>query len=132
MTQNIGSIKTLKKLSPKAFITFVVMFFGGFINFFIWGIRGVASFEVGFVCFMLVFLSLFLSMKSRLKNSQEEFNFSQKFSLGLGVSFSLFRLLSYGVLLLALIVLIEFDYFALYSYMIGIFASLLCSFYRFY
>lgn len=92
------------------------------------------SYEVGFVCFMIVFLSLFVSMSSRLKNTQgqEDYNFSQKFSMGLGVSFSLYRLLSYVILVVALIALIEFGYFALYSYMIGIFLSLLASFYRYY
>ena len=122
-----------KTISPKIFLTFSLLFFGGIINFFVWGVRGVASYEVGFVCFMIVFLSLFASMSSRLKNThQEDYNFSQKFSLGLGVSFSLYRIFSYVILVVALIGLIEFDWFALYSYMIGIFISLLASFYRYY
>lgn len=131
MIQNIGSIKILKKLSPRLFLTFLAIFFGGVISFIIWGVSGVVSFEVGFVCFMLVFLSLFFSMNRRLKNTQEEFNFSQKFSLGLGVSFSLFRILSYVFLVVAMIILIETSLFCLYAYMIGIFISLLASFYRY-
>lgn len=135
MIQNIGSIKTLRKqISPKIFLTFSLLFFGGITNFFVWGIKGVASYEVGFICFMIVFLSLFASMNSRLKNTQnqEDYNFSQKFSLGLGVSFSLYRIFSYAFLVVALIGLIELGYFSLYSYMIGIFISLLASFYRYY
>lgn len=131
MIQNIGSIKILKKLSPRLFLTFLAIFFGGVISFIIWGVSGVVSFEVGFVCFMLVFLSLFFSMNQRLKNTQEEFNFSQKFSLGLGVSFSLFRILSYIFLVVAMIILIETSLFCLYAYMVGIFISLLASFYRY-
>ena len=131
MIQSIGSIKILKKLSPRLFLTFLAIFFGGVINFILWGVSGAVSYEVGFVCFMLIFLSLFYSMNRRLKNTQEEFNFSQKFSLGLGVSFSLFRILSYVFLVVAMIVLIETSLFCLYAYMIGIFLSLLASFYRY-
>lgn len=131
MIQNIGSIKILKKLSPRLFLTFLAIFFGGVISFIIWGVSGAVSFEVGFVCFMLVFLSLFFSINQRLKNTQEEFNFSQKFSLGLGVSFSLFRILSYIFLVVAMIILIETSLFCLYAYMVGIFVSLLASFYRY-
>lgn len=131
MIQNIGSIKILKKLSPRLFFTFLAIFFGGVISFIIWGVSGAVSFEVGFICFMLVFLSLFFSMNKKLKNTQEEFNFSQKFSLGLGVSFSLFRILSYVFLVVAMIILIETSLFCLYAYMIGIFISLLASFYRY-
>ena len=131
MIQSIGSIKILKKLSPRLFLTFLAIFFGGVINFILWGVSGAVSYEVGFVCFMLIFLSLFYSMNRRLKNTQEEFNFSQKFSLGLGVSFSLFRILSYIFLIVAIITLIEFSLFCLYAYMIGIFLSLLASFYRY-
>lgn len=131
MIQNIGSIRILKRISPKLFITLIAVFFGGVISFVVWGINGVVSYEAGFVCFMFVFFSLFLSMKSRLKNSQGEFNFSQKFSLGLSVSFSFFRMLSYIFLIVAIIILIEFSLFCLYAYMIGIFLSLLSSFYRY-
>lgn len=127
MIPNIGSIKILKRLSPKIFFTFLAIFFGGIIHFILWGVSGAVSYEVGFVCFILVFLSLFFSMNSRLKNTQEEFNFSQKLTLGLVVSFSLFRILSYIVLIVAIIALIEFSLFSLYAYMIGVFISLLIS-----
>lgn len=135
MIQNIGSIKILKnKISLKILLTFSLIFLGGMLNFIIFGAKGMVSFEAGFVCFMIIFLSLRFSVNQYLNGTQDqqEYSFSQKFSLGLGVSFSFYRLLSYIVLILVLIGLMSFDCFLLYSYMAGIFTSLLASFYKYY
>lgn len=57
---------------------------------------------------------------------ESRYSFSEKFSLGLKVSFSIFRVLSYGFLILALIVLLEQRVFEIYAYFAGILTALGC------
>lgn len=131
MIQNIKNIKILK-------ISIIcALFFLGLALAFKWG--GVVSYGVAFLSFACVFLSLFFALNARLKaiqpiqeNKQEDSKdddkipFSQKFALGMGVSFSIFRIFSYAFLSVALIALLEYQIFEIYAYFAGIFIALCC------
>lgn len=133
MTQNIENTKILKT-------SFVCgLFFCGLALAFVFDWRGVISYGVAFLSFVCVFLSLFFALSARLKTIQpmqeneyeskendEKIPFSQKFALGMGVSFSFFRIFSYAFLSVALIVLLEYQIFEIYAYFMGIFIALCC------
>ena len=126
--QNTESIKILKKINFLGVMIFFVAFFGGLISYFITSESGVLSFEVGFFSFLLIFFCLFFSMNKRLGNESEiEDKLSHKISLGFGISFSFGRIFSYFIIFAMLVLLLHFELFMLYTYMIGIFCSLFLS-----
>lgn len=109
---------------------------GGILAFWIRGIEGGISYGAGLVSFVGVFLGLYVAMKDKMISSQmtesaqeaeeahQEMTFVQKFSMGLGISFSFLRILSYIGLIALLIVLLEWKIFDIYTYFIGIFLGL--------
>lgn len=95
------------------------------------GWKWVLSYGVASCSFFCVFLSLFFSLRLKMiapmrEERESRYSFSEKFSLGLKVSFSIFRVLSYGFLILALIVLLEQRVFEIYAYFAGILTALGC------
>lgn len=123
MIQSIGSIRILIKLFWV--IYFLCILFGLLLSFIFFQIKGVLSYLLGFFSFSLIFFFFFLSMRKRLQGEEIEDKFSQKFAMGLGISFSFGRIFSYIVVLTLLLCLIHFGLFFLYGYMAGIFLSLL-------
>lgn len=112
---------------------------GGILAFWLRGLAGGISYGAGLVSFVSVFLSLYITMKNRIKNAypqtilkstqeaeevHQEMTLAQKFSMGLGVSFSFLRILSYVGLVGLLIVLLEWKIFDIYTYLVGIFLGL--------
>lgn len=103
---------------------------------FVFSWRGALNYGVAFLSFLSVFLSLFFTLKDKLKTIEpienhdqtkdEKIPLSQKFALGMGVSFSIFRIFSYAFLSFALIVLLEYQIFEIYAYLMGIFTALCC------
>lgn len=123
--QNIGSIKTLVNLSW--IIYFFSLFFGSLLSFIFAQTEGVLSYIVGFISFSLIFFSLFLSMKKRVHGEEIENKFSQKFTVGMSISFSFGRIIAYTIVFVFILLLIHFNLFSLYAYIAGIFFSLLAT-----
>ncbi|GAA9804755.1 hypothetical protein VN0416_07510 [Helicobacter pylori] len=103
------------------------------IVYFFQAFQGVLNFEGGFLGFFIVALSSYYGVKKRLdlrrQNSgekEERQNF-QKFALGLEMSFNVWRLGGYGVLLGILGVLLFLHLFNGLIFLIGVFVSSLSS-----
>lgn len=102
----------------------VVYFFQAF--------QGVLNFEGGFLGFFIVALSSYYGVKKRLdlrkqNGEKEEKQKLQKFALGLEMSFNVWRLGGYGVLLGILGALLFLHLFNGLSFLIGVFVSSLSS-----
>ncbi|WP_033603619.1 hypothetical protein [Helicobacter pylori] len=102
----------------------VVYFFQAF--------HGVLNFEGGFLGFFIVALSSYYGVKKRLDlrkqdSEKEEKQKFQKFALGLEMSFNVWRLGGYGVLLGILGALLAFNLFSGLFFLIGVFVSSLSS-----
>lgn len=103
------------------------------IVYFFQAFQGVLNFEGGFLGFFIVALSSYYGVKKRLdlrkQNSgeKEEKQKFQKFSLGLEMSFNVWRLGGYGVLLGILGVLLFLHLFNGLIFLIGVFVSSLSS-----
>ncbi|TPI08197.1 hypothetical protein FIM34_02790 [Helicobacter pylori] len=103
------------------------------IVYFFQAFQGVLNFEGGFLGFFIVALSSYYGVKKRLdlrkQNSiekEEKQNF-QKFALGLEMSFNVWRLGGYGVLLGILGALLFSHLFNGLIFLIGVFVSSLSS-----
>ncbi len=103
------------------------------IVYFFQAFQGVLNFEGGFLGFFIVALSSYYGVKKRLdlrkqhsgeKEEKQEF---QKFALGLEMSFNVWRLGGYGVLLGILGVLLFLHLFNGLIFLIGVFVSSLSS-----
>ncbi len=103
------------------------------IVYFFQAFQGVLNFEGGFLGFFIVALSSYYGVKKRLdlrkQNSgeKEEKRKFQKFALGLEMSFNVWRLGGYGVLLGILGVLLFSHLFNGLIFLIGVFVSSLSS-----
>ncbi len=94
--------------------------------------HGVLNFEGGFLGFFIVALSSYYGVKKRLDlrkqdSEKEEKQKFQKFALGLEMSFNVWRLGGYGVLLGILGVLLALNLFNGLFFLIGVFISSLSS-----
>ncbi len=94
--------------------------------------HGVLNFEGGFLGFFIVALSSYYGVKKRLDlrkqdSEKEEKQKFQKFALGLEMSFNVWRLGGYGVLLGILGALLAFNLFNGLFFLIGVFVSSLSS-----
>ncbi|GAA9900042.1 hypothetical protein VN0785_04400 [Helicobacter pylori] len=94
--------------------------------------HGVLNFEGGFLGFFIVALSSYYGVKKRLdlrkqNGEKEEKQKFQKFALGLEMSFNVWRLGGYGVLLGILGVLLFLHLFNGLIFLIGVFVSSLSS-----
>lgn len=94
--------------------------------------QGVLNFEGGFLGFFIVVLSSYYGVKKRLdlrkqNGEKEEKQKFQKFALGLEMSFNVWRLGGYGVLLGILGTLLFLHLFNGLSFLIGVFVSSLSS-----
>ncbi|MCQ2906034.1 membrane protein [Helicobacter pylori] len=102
------------------------------IVYFFQAFQGVLNFEGGFLGFFVVALSSYYGVKKRLdlrkqngeKDEKQKF---QKFALGLEMSFNVWRLGGYGVLLGILGTLLFLHLFNGLSFLIGVFVSSLSS-----
>ncbi|MFP6095874.1 hypothetical protein ACLGAA_00935 [Helicobacter pylori] len=102
------------------------------IVYFFQAFQGVLNFEGGFLGFFIVALSSYYGVKKRLdlrkqngeKDEKQKF---QKFALGLEMSFNVWRLGGYGVLLGILGTLLFLHLFNGLSFLIGVFVSSLSS-----
>ncbi|WQW16779.1 hypothetical protein KVM68_01520 [Helicobacter pylori] len=104
--------------------TTIVYFFQAF--------QGVLNFEGGFLGFFIVALSSYHGVKKRLDlrkqtEEKEEKQKFQKFALGLEMSFNVWRLGGYGVLLGILGALLFLHLFNGLIFLIGVFVSSLSS-----
>ncbi|WQT53829.1 hypothetical protein KVF11_01610 [Helicobacter pylori] len=103
------------------------------IVYFFQAFQGVLNFEGGFLGFFIVALSSYYGVKKRLdlrkQNSgeKEEKRKFQKFALGLEMSFNVWRLGGYGVLLGILGALLFLHLFNGLIFLIGVFVSSLSS-----
>ncbi|MGN8377079.1 hypothetical protein ACR9J4_00415 [Helicobacter pylori] len=102
----------------------VVYFFQAF--------QGVLNFEGGFLGFFIVALSSYYGVKKRLdlrkqNGEKEEKQKFQKFAIGLEMSFNVWRLGGYGVLLGILGTLLFLHLFNGLPFLIGVFVSSLSS-----
>ncbi|WQW38926.1 hypothetical protein KVK96_04480 [Helicobacter pylori] len=102
------------------------------IVYFFQAFQGVLNFEGGFLGFFIVALSSYHGVKKRLdlrkqNGEKEEKQKFQKFALGLEMSFNVWRLGGYGVLLGILGVLLFLHLFNGLSFLIGVFVSSLSS-----
>ncbi|MCQ2655408.1 hypothetical protein JT174_07195 [Helicobacter pylori] len=102
------------------------------IVYFFQAFQGVLNFEGGFLGFFIVALSSYYGVKKRLdlrkqNGEKEEKQRFQKFALGLEMSFNVWRLGGYGVLLGILGVLLFLHLFNGLSFLIGVFVSSLSS-----
>ncbi len=102
------------------------------IVYFFQAFQGVLNFEGGFLGFFIVALSSYYGVKKRLdlrkqNREKEEKQKFQKFALGLEMSFNVWRLGGYGVLLGILGVLLFLHLFNGLSFLIGVFVSSLSS-----
>ncbi|MFP6272591.1 hypothetical protein ACLGDS_01030 [Helicobacter pylori] len=101
--------------------------------YFFQAFQGVLNFEGGFLGFFIVVLSSYYGVKKRLdlrkQNSgeKEEKQKFQKFALGLEMSFNVWRLGGYGVLLGILGTLLFLHLFNGLIFLIGVFVSSLSS-----
>ncbi len=94
--------------------------------------HGVLNFEGGFLGFFIVALSSYYGVKKRLdlrkqNGEKEEKQKFQKFALGLEMSFNVWRLVGYGVLLGILGALLFLHLFNGLIFLIGVFVSSLSS-----
>ncbi|MFP6021483.1 hypothetical protein ACLF82_00725 [Helicobacter pylori] len=94
--------------------------------------HGVLNFEGGFLGFFIVALSSYYGVKKRLdlrkqNGEKEEKQKFQKFALGLEMSFNVWRLGGYGVLLGILGTLLFLHLFNGLIFLIGVFVSSLSS-----
>ncbi|MGL2766125.1 hypothetical protein ACQJ8M_00100 [Helicobacter pylori] len=102
------------------------------IVYFFQAFQGVLNFEGGFLGFFIVALSSYYGVKKRLdlrkqngeKDEKQKF---QKFALGLEMSFNVWRLGGYGVLLGILGTLLFLHLFNGLPFLIGVFVSSLSS-----
>ncbi|MGL2811990.1 hypothetical protein ACQJ9L_02765 [Helicobacter pylori] len=102
------------------------------IVYFFQAFQGVLNFEGGFLGFFIVVLSSYHGVKKRLdlrkqngeKDEKQKF---QKFALGLEMSFNVWRLGGYGVLLGILGALLFSHLFNGLSFLVGVFVSSLSS-----
>ncbi len=100
--------------------------------YFFQAFQGVLNFEGGFLGFFIVALSSYYGVKKRLdlrkqngeKDEKQKF---QKFALGLEMSFNVWRLGGYGVLLGILGALLFLHLFNGLPFLIGVFVSSLSS-----
>ncbi|WQY14794.1 hypothetical protein KVK47_04690 [Helicobacter pylori] len=103
------------------------------IVYFFQAFQGVLNFEGGFLGFFIVALSSYYGVKKRLdlrkQNSgeKEEKRKFQKFALGLEMSFNVWRLGGYGVLLGILGTLLFLHLFNGLIFLIGVFVSSISS-----
>ncbi|WP_187846021.1 hypothetical protein [Helicobacter pylori] len=102
------------------------------IVYFFQAFQGVLNFEGGFLGFFIVALSSYYGVKKRLdlrkqNGEKEEKQKFQKFALGLEMSFNVWRLVGYGVLLGILGVLLFLHLFNGLIFLIGVFVSSLSS-----
>ncbi len=102
------------------------------IVYFFQAFQGVLNFEGGFLGFFIVALSSYYGVKKRLdlrkqNGEKEEKQKFQKFALGLEMSFNVWRLGGYGVLLGILGTLLFLHLFNGLSFLIGVFVSSLSS-----
>ncbi len=102
------------------------------IVYFFQAFQGVLNFEGGFLGFFIVALSSYYGVKKRLdlrkqNGEKEEKQKIQKFALGLEMSFNVWRLGGYGVLLGILGALLFLHLFNGLSFLIGVFVSSLSS-----
>ncbi|WQY75778.1 hypothetical protein E5L53_01520 [Helicobacter pylori] len=102
------------------------------IVYFFQAFQGVLNFEGGFLGFFIVALSSYYGVKKRLdlrkqNGGKEEKRKFQKFALGLEMSFNVWRLGGYGVLLGILGALLFWHLFNGLSFLIGVFVSSLSS-----
>ncbi|WP_187907054.1 hypothetical protein [Helicobacter pylori] len=102
------------------------------IVYFFQAFQGVLNFEGGFLGFFIVALSSYYGVKKRLDlrkqtEEKEEKQKFQKFALGLEMSFNVWRLGGYGVLLGILGVLLFLHLFNGLIFLIGVFVSSLSS-----
>ncbi|QEF35690.1 hypothetical protein D2C78_07440 [Helicobacter pylori] len=102
------------------------------IVYFFQAFQGVLNFEGGFLGFFIVALSSYYGVKKRLDlrkqtEEKEEKQKFQKFALGLEMSFNVWRLGGYGVLLGILGALLFLHLFNGLSFLIGVFVSSLSS-----
>ncbi|MGL2645495.1 hypothetical protein ACQJ6O_04590 [Helicobacter pylori] len=102
------------------------------IVYFFQAFQGVLNFEGGFLGFFIVTLSSYYGVKKRLdlrkqNGEKEEKQKFQKFALGLEMSFNVWRLGGYGVLLGILGVLLFSHLFNGLIFLIGVFVSSLSS-----
>ncbi|MGN8437474.1 hypothetical protein ACR9LC_03220 [Helicobacter pylori] len=102
------------------------------IVYFFQAFQGVLNFEGGFLGFFIVALSSYYGVKKRLdlrkqNGEKEEKQKFQKFALGLEMSFNVWRLGGYGVLLGILGALLFLHLFNGLSFLIGVFVSSLSS-----
>ncbi|MCQ2621252.1 hypothetical protein JT058_02245 [Helicobacter pylori] len=102
------------------------------IVYFFQAFQGVLNFEGGFLGFFIVALSSYYGVKKRLDlrkqtEEKEEKQKFQKFALGLEMSFNVWRLGGYGVLLGILGALLFSHLFNGLSFLIGVFVSSLSS-----
>lgn len=128
MIQSIKNTKILK-------ISLVFLFFFVCIGL-LFGWRALLNYAIAFFSFMGVFFSLFIPLKNKFKGIQplnnpshlkdEKISLLEKISIGMGLSFSFFRISSYVFLSFVLIVLLEYQIFEVYAYFVGIFVALCC------
>ncbi|WQT62657.1 hypothetical protein E5D94_01545 [Helicobacter pylori] len=102
------------------------------IVYFFQAFQGVLNFEGGFLGFFIVALSSYYGVKKRLDlrkqtEEKEEKQKFQKFALGLEMSFNVWRLGGYGVLLGILGALLFSHLFNGLIFLIGVFVSSLSS-----
>ncbi|MGL2586602.1 hypothetical protein ACQJ5C_01370 [Helicobacter pylori] len=102
------------------------------IVYFFQAFQGVLNFEGGFLGFFIVVLSSYYGVKKRLdlrkqNGEKEEKQKFQKFALGLEMSFNMWRLGGYGVLLGILGALLFSHLFNGLIFLIGVFVSSLSS-----
>ncbi|WRA20633.1 hypothetical protein KVM08_01510 [Helicobacter pylori] len=113
-------------------ILFFINIVSAIIVYFFQAFQGVLNFEGGFLGFFIVALSSYYGVKKRLdlrkqngeKEKKQKF---QKFALGLEMSFNVWRLGGYGVLLGILGALLFLHLFNGLSFLIGVFVSSLSS-----
>ncbi|RKV50408.1 hypothetical protein [Helicobacter pylori] len=113
-------------------ILFFINIVSAIIVYFFQAFQGVLNFEGGFLGFFIVALSSYYGVKKRLdlrkqteeKDEKQKF---QKFALGLEMSFNVWRLGGYGVLLGILGALLFLHLFNGLSFLIGVFVSSLSS-----
>ncbi|WQR98168.1 hypothetical protein KVE78_01595 [Helicobacter pylori] len=115
------------------FILLFINIVSAIIVYFFQAFQGVLNFEGGFLGFFIVALSSYYGVKKRLdlrkQNSieKEEKQKFQKFSLGLEMSFNVWRLGGYGVLLGILGALLFSHLFNGLIFLVGVFVSSLSS-----
>ncbi|WQV89492.1 hypothetical protein KVM15_01605 [Helicobacter pylori] len=114
------------------FILLFINIVSAIVVYFFQAFQGVLNFEGGFLGFFIVALSSYYGVKKRLdlrkqNGEKEEKQKFQKFALGLEMSFNVWRLGGYGVLLGILGVLLFLHLFNGLIFLIGVFVSSLSS-----